>query len=221
MLPDLTATGRTFLPAKPRQVSAWKNAVLNRDEQFTLKRRALVREAARAFSARGYYNTSLDDVAKQLGVTKAALYYYVKGKEEILFECHEISSDLADQAMAFAETVEGTGFGRVMALARRYLELLTSEFGAFAVLTEIDALTPAYRKVITARRDRFDHQFRTYVAAGIADGSIRPIDPKLTVFYFMGAVNWMTRWFNPHGTFNSQQIAEQFTDFLAEAIRAR
>jgi AcrR family transcriptional regulator len=71
------------LAAKPRQVSAWKNAVLNRDEQSALKRGALVREAARAFSARGYYNTSLDDAAKQLGVTKAALYYYVKGKEEI------------------------------------------------------------------------------------------------------------------------------------------
>jgi hypothetical protein len=93
--------------------------------------------------------------------------------------------------------------------------------GAFAVLTEIDGLTPANRKIITARRDTFDHQFRTYVAAGIADSSIRSVDPKLTVFYFMGAVNWMTRWFNPQGAFNSQQIAEQFTDFLAEAIRAR
>jgi AcrR family transcriptional regulator len=215
------AMRRIGLPAKPRRVSAWKNAVLNRDEQSSLKRGALVREAARAFSARGYYNTSLDDVAKQLGVTKAALYYYVEGKEEILFECHLISSDLGDQAIAFAETVEGTGFQRVIALTQRYLELLTSEFGAFAVLTEIDALTPANRKIITTRRDRFDHQFRTYVATGIADGSIRPVDPKLTVFYFMGAVNWMTRWFNPQGTFSSQQIAEQFTDFLAEAIRAR
>ena len=210
-----------MLPAKPHRTSAWKNAVPDRDEQSAMKRGALIREAARAFNARGYYNTSLDDVAKQLGVTKAALYYYVKGKEEILFECHLISSDLGDQAIAFAETIEGTGFQQVIALARRYLELLTSEFGAFAVLTEIDALTPPKRKIITARRDRFDHQFRTYVAAGIADGSIRAVDPKLTVFYFMGAVNWMTRWFNPQGTLSSQQIAEQFTDFLAEAIRAK
>ena len=209
------------MPTKPRRVSAWNNAVLNRDEQSARKRGALVREAARAFSARGYYNTSLDDVAEQLGVTKAALYYYVKGKEEILFECHLISSDLGDQAIEFAETVKGSGFERVIALARRYLELLTSEFGAFAVLTEIDALTPANRKIISARRDRFDHQFRAFVAAGIADGSIRPVDPKLTVFYFMGAVNWMTRWFDPQGTYNSQQIAEQFTDFLAQSIRAR
>ena len=209
------------MPTKPRRVSAWNNAVLNRDEQSARKRGALVREAARAFSARGYYNTSLDDVAEQLGVTKAALYYYVKGKEEILFECHLISSDLGDQAIEFAETVKGNGFERVIALARRYLELLTSEFGAFAVLTEIDALTPANRKIISARRDRFDHQFRAFVAAGIADGSIRPVDPKLTVFYFMGAVNWMTRWFDPQGTYNSQQIAEQFTDFLAQSIRAR
>ena len=73
-----------MLPAKPHRTSAWKNAVPDRDEQSAMKRGALIREAARAFNARGYYNTSLEDVAKQLGVTKAALYYYVKGKEEIL-----------------------------------------------------------------------------------------------------------------------------------------
>ena len=112
------------------------------------------------------------------------------------------------------------GLPRADRFSEKIGELLTSEFGAFAVLTEIDALTPANRKIISARRDRFDHQFRAFVAAGIADGSIRPVDPKLTVFYFMGAVNWMTRWINPQGTYNSQQITEQFTDFLAQSIRA-
>ena len=69
-----------------RKPSAWKNVAPSRDQLFALKRTALLREAARAFSARGYHDTSLDDVAKTLGVTKPALYYYVTNKQEILFE---------------------------------------------------------------------------------------------------------------------------------------
>ncbi|MBP6816278.1 MAG: helix-turn-helix transcriptional regulator, partial [Burkholderiaceae bacterium] len=79
-----------------RGPAAWSNVVVSRDEQFRLKRNALLREAARAFSGRGYHNTSLDDVAAVLGVTKAALYHYVRSKQEILFECHMLSLDLGD-----------------------------------------------------------------------------------------------------------------------------
>lgn len=66
--------------------SAWKVTVLSREEQYDLKRKVLIQEAARAFSTRGYHATSLADVARELGVTKGALYYYVKSKQDILFE---------------------------------------------------------------------------------------------------------------------------------------
>ena len=52
--------------------SAWKVTVLSREEQYDLKRKVLIQEAARAFSTRGYHATSLADVARELGVTKGA-----------------------------------------------------------------------------------------------------------------------------------------------------
>jgi TetR/AcrR family transcriptional regulator len=138
----LVIAGRreTTLPA--RRADAWKDAGQSRDDQFAAKRAALIRKAARAFSARGFYNTSLDDIAAELGVTKPALYYYVKNKEEILYACHQISNELGAQAMTYAESVPGNGLDRVVALAHRYVEVLTGEFGASAVLMEFDALQP-------------------------------------------------------------------------------
>ena len=79
--------------------SAWKVTVLSREEQYDLKRKVLIQEAARAFSTRGYHATSLADVARELGVTKGALYYYVKSKQDILFECHVNSIALGDRAI--------------------------------------------------------------------------------------------------------------------------
>lgn len=195
--------------------------VLSRNEQFSLKRVALLREAARAFSARGYHDTSLDDVAKTLGVTKPALYYYVKNKQEILFECHMLSQDLGEQALAFAQETGRSGREKIVLLARRYIELITGEIGSFAVLSEFDALEAENKTIIARRRDGFDRRFRKLIVEGIGDGSIRDVDPKLTVFFFMGAINWMTRWFRPDGPIAGEEIARHFADLLDESIMKR
>jgi AcrR family transcriptional regulator len=153
-----------------------------------------------------------------LGVTKPALYYYVKNKQEILFECHMLSQDLGDRALERALKDGRTSREVVVLLGRTYIELLTSEIGACAVLAEFNALDPANREIIAARRDAFEKKFRKLLEQGIADGSIRPIDPKLTVFFFMGSVNWMTRWFDPDGPNSGAEIAQAFADLLDHAI---
>lgn len=204
-----------------RGASTWSNAVASQDEQFMLKRNAVLREAARAFNARGFHNTSLDDVAAELGVTKAALYYYVRSKQEILFECHMMAYDLGDQALNRARAQAGSGLERVGVVARSFVELYSGEMGRFAVLSEHNALEPAQRDKVLARRDAFDRTLRALVEQGIADGSIRPIDAKLAVLFFMGAVNWMaTRWFRSDGPLSASELAAGFEDLFLAAIRA-
>jgi TetR/AcrR family transcriptional regulator len=204
-----------------RHAGAWGNVVLTQDEQFALKRRALLRQAARAFSAKGYSDTSLIDVAKSLGVTKSALYYYVSNKQEILFECHMLSHDFGDQAIEYSEQHGRNGREKIMLLVQKYMELLTSEIGSCAVLLEFNALSPENRKVIGRRRDAFERHFRRLVKTGIADGSLRNVDPKLAVFFFMGAVNWLTRWYDPAGEYSGEHIAKEYAELLDAAIAAR
>lgn len=204
-----------------RRAGAWKEVIPAADEQFTARRIALLKQAAQAFNANGYHGTSLEDVAKVLGVTKAALYYYIKNKQEILFECHQLSNDLADRAWAELHDVHGTGYERLIAFARHYVELLTGEFGAWAVLTEFDALEPANRKIIAARRAQMRKRFQKLIVDGIGDGSIRKVDPKLTTLFFLGSMNWMMRWFDPAGPLTNEQVAAQFADLIAAAVRNR
>lgn len=204
-----------------RQAEAWSNVVISRDEQFRLKRNALLREAARAFAARGYHNTSLDDVAAALGVTKAALYHYVRSKQEILFECHMMSLDIGDEAMKHARESGRNGLEKITLLARRYIELVTGEMGQMAVLSEYDALAPESRAVVGRRRDQFEKAMRELLREGIADGSVRAVDDKLAVFFFMGAVNWMTRWFRPDGEASGADIAAAFSDLFTVSVAAK
>ena len=201
--------------------SAWKVTVLSREEQYDLKRKVLIQEAARAFSTRGYHATSLADVARELGVTKGAHYYYVKSKQDILFECHVNSIALGDRAIEHARSIDGSGFDSVVALARRYMELLVGESGPLAILTEFNALEPENRKIVAAGRTRFGNTFLELIERGQADGSVHgAINGKMAEFFYLGAVNWATRWFDAGGELDGSLVAAQFADLFAAAIRA-
>ena len=98
----MTATAKKARkPAAKAKASAtrWRDALPSREDLQKLKKAALIREAGRAFKAKGFHQTSLDEVAEALNVTKAALYYYVKGKRELLYETQAMALDLGDQAL--------------------------------------------------------------------------------------------------------------------------
>src|ERR1700682_5678062 len=73
------ALKRDSLPV--RQNDAGKTVKVKR-ARITQKAIELV--ASELFARKGFGATTLDDIAEQLGVTKPALYYHVKNKEEIL-----------------------------------------------------------------------------------------------------------------------------------------
>lgn len=196
----------------------WKNALQTNQEIQRLKREAVLREAGKAFGKKGYHNTSLDDVAKALQVSKGTLYNYVKDKQEILFECHTIALDIGDRAFAYGSANGVNGADVLRKTMVRYIELLTEELGACAVLMEVDAMRPDDRKIAVSRRDSFEKAFVQMIERGMADGSIRQIDPKLAVFTFMGAINWLPRWFEPGGRLSGLEIANSVTDMLLSGL---
>lgn len=76
----------------------WNNAVSGADEQYELKRQAVIAEASKAFGRQGSQNVSLDEIANALNVTKPALYYYFKSKQELIYECHELAMKIGDRS---------------------------------------------------------------------------------------------------------------------------
>lgn len=202
-------------------MARWENTLRTNDEINRLKREAVIRESARIFSRRGYHNASLDDVAKSLNVSKGTLYNYVTEKEEILFESLKLALDLGEKAFEIAEQEAGTGADKLRSTLRNYISMLHDELGACGMLHEVDALKPAHRREIVARRDEQERWFVGLIEQGMADGSLRPMDKKLAVFTFMGAVNAISRWYSPKGRLTHVQIAEGVTDLLLDGMTAR
>lgn len=196
----------------------WKNSLQTNDDIQRLKRQAVIKEAGRAFGRNGYHNTSLDDVAKALQVSKGTLYNYVKDKQEILYECHAISYTLGQRAIEIGREHGGSGATILRETLLTYIRSLTEELGSFAVLMEVDALRPSDRVKAVKYRDAFEGEFIAMVKLGIADGSLREIDPKLAVYTVMGAINWLPRWYSPEGRLGGEQVAVQMADILVNGL---
>lgn len=215
---DQMTEGKAMHNARPRR--RWRSATTGTDDQFHIRRRALIREAGQAFSKNGFHNTSLDDVAKALGVTKPALYYYVKDKNEILFECHSQALDLGEQAKEYAAAANGSALERISLWLKRYMELINSELGNHAVLAEpVTSLKPEQRRVIVKRRREFDDVMRLWLSEAMAAGEIPQGHVGLKVTFFMGAVNGLSRWFDPQGEMSGEEIANIYTKMIIAALR--
>ena len=201
-------------------MAAWKDAVPVPSAQFDRKREVLLREAAASFNRRGYHGTSLTEIAKKLGVTKAALYTYVPSKEELLYYCHDAAMDSAIESLHKAQASPGSGLERLTLTLRHYLEMMLGQEGGYVVLLEENAMKPAHVRAIVKRRDQFEQGLREFVVAGIADGSIVRCNPKLAVFMMMGALNWGRKWYRPNGAWSGTQIAHALTEMLERSLSA-
>jgi len=202
-------------------MSTWKGAVPGADAQFVAKRQAILREAAASFNRRGYHGTSLADIAQTLGVSKAALYTYVKSKDELLYYCHEAAMDAAADSLRQAREAGGNALEQFCGTLRNYLRMIMSNEACYVVLLEEHALQQDKVAHMVERRDHFETELRGLVAAGILDGSIAPCNPKLAVFAALGAMNWVQKWYVPGGPWSGEQVAVAMIQLIERMLSAR
>lgn len=191
-------------------------APFDREIQFAAKKRAVILSAASAFRRRGYHNTSMTDIGKALGLTKAALYYYVKNKEEILFESHLMAYDSMDEILNVSQSNDQTALDYLESIFRQFVDLLTQS--GVSLLTDVDSLSGEWQTQILDRRNKIEKHVIRIVKSGQDDGSVREGDARLHVFFFMGALNWLNAWFESDGRLNGEDIADHFAQQLRHGI---
>ena len=185
------------------------------------KRVEILKSAAAAFRRRGYHGASVEEIARTLRMTKGSLYYYFKDKEEILFFYHDYSLDILLDLLARVQKEGGSPEDRLRTLIEAFVHMIIDELQGTALTMDLRALSPRLLKKVIAKRDRFDRGIRRIIAEGMAAGAFAPGDSKLRTFAILGAVNWITRWFDPKGPARSGRIGRTFADFLLAGLRPR
>ena len=190
----------------------------NREQQYNAKRRAVIFAAGAAFRRRGYHNASMVEIARSLELSKAALYYYVKSKEEILYECHIMVYGAMDICVKSVRGQGDSGLEKLALLYGEFARLLTRD--GLALLADVDSLKGEFKKTVLARRGVIERAVTRLVKKGMKDGSIKQADSKVTVFFLMGALNWLNVWYEPGGRMSGDDIARAFVAQMSGGIAA-
>lgn len=204
-------------PSDPSPWLPFESRRRARDE----KREAVLRAAVQLFLEQGYHRATLNEVAERLNITKPALYNYFRGKDEILFECWAMGQERVDSVIADINADGGTGFTRLRKLVRAYAEVMATDFGASMVRFDVRDLNDKNGEIVRAGKRSIDFTFRRYITEGIADGSIKPCDAKLSAFAIAGSLNWIGHWYRPDGPLPPAIISEEFTTRLTEGLARR
>jgi AcrR family transcriptional regulator len=185
------------------------------------KREAVLRMAVQMFLDEGYHRATLNEVAARLNITKPALYNYFRSKEEILIECYRLGQDMFEASIAASERENGDGLDRLRRLIRAYAGVMMTDFGMCLVRLDDRELSSEARARVRKAKRTYDAAFRTTIAEGVADGSIRPRDAKLATLVITGSLNWIGQWYRPDGELSPAAIADEFALRLTEGFSAR
>ena len=190
------------------------------ETRFQLQKARMLKAAAECFNQKGYSGTSLRNVADVLGLTDAALYYYVRNKEELVYLCYVRAADLGREALDKA-TAEGQNGMHVMLLYLRYhIEMMVGDRGPIAIMSEIPSLKPVHREKVLELSRQHSLNFEAVLETGIEDGSIVKCNVRMTGNAIMGSINWIPKWYHGDPAQGRMLVAE-FPDILARGLAGK
>jgi AcrR family transcriptional regulator len=177
---------------------------------FDRRREALLAAAARVFAAQGYHRTSMRDLARASRMSLAGMYYYVEGKEDLLFELQRGAFERVWRGAEAAVAAAGAGpEERLRAFIRHHVTFFASHMDEMKVLShEAESLTGGRLEAVRALK-------RAYVdlALGLV-GELEPpegtqrLNRHVAVYTLFGMMNWVYTWYDPHGSVGIEELAD-------------
>jgi AcrR family transcriptional regulator len=187
-------------------------------ECIATRRDELTRQAARLFAERGYHGTSIDQLAKAMGVQKGSLYAHIASKQDLLYET------MREGAAAFHGALDTIGEAlppaeRIRQALRAHLRVVADQLDVATVFVrEWRYLEGERRDEIVAERRRYEERFRALFREGRDLGELRTdLDEAAAALLALSALNWAYTWLTPGR--DTDELADRFYAVLLDGMR--
>jgi AcrR family transcriptional regulator len=180
-------------------------------EPFDRRRENLLAVAAGVFAARGYDRTTMRDLSRASKMSLAGMYYYVKGKEDLLFQiqrgCFERVREGAERALA--ESNGGPPEDRLQAFIRHHVQFFATHMDEMKVLShEAESLTGSpLEEVRRLKRAYVDLCLDLLARLEEQNGGER-VNRHVAAYALFGMMNWIYTWYDPKGSVGVEELAE-------------
>ncbi len=182
----------------------------------------VLRRAIELFNRQGYDATSIGDLARELGLTKSAIYHHVPSKEALLTAALDEALDGLTAAIdaAVNATGEVSAYERLRSAVRQSVEILGDHLPAVTLLLRVRGNSEVELAALKRRRV-IDDKLAGLVQAAVDEGSLRAdISPELISRLLFGMVNSLVEWYRPDGPVPVQELSAAIVDLAFEGLRA-
>ncbi len=158
----------------------------------------------------------MNDIAEAAGLTKAGIYHYIRGKEELLFEIMTYAMDnLEERVIAPARQIADPE-ERLRSIVEGHTNSVLEGVGAITIiLEEMSALTAAHRRAIKARKRAYFELIRQTLQELESGGKLRDVDLTTAAFSLLGMILWISRWYRRDGKLPADKVLR---DYVAIAM---
>jgi TetR/AcrR family transcriptional regulator, cholesterol catabolism regulator len=179
----------------------------------------IYRVAAEVMCQKGYQATSMNDIAEAVGLTKAGVYHYIRGKEDLLFQIMSFGMDMVDADVIAPAREVADPEARLRTIIERHCRRIMEQGGAVTILLEeMSALSAAHQRIIRNRKRAYFELVRDTVEELSAEGKLRDLDPTVVSFGLFGMILWTSRWYRRGGDLPPQRAVPDLVEMVMNGV---
>jgi AcrR family transcriptional regulator len=186
------------------------------------RKEQIVDRAAKLFKQKGFAATSMRDLAAELGIEAASIYYHFKSKEELL---EKVCFDMADKFITNAREVNDIYFNaeeKLRMAIKLHVQTITENQNQSSVfLSEWRNLSEPKLSLFRQLRQQYENQFTIILADGEKEDIFDDVDKKFAVLSILSTINFINEWYKPDGRMNASEIAEKLSNIIMGGLRKR
>lgn len=188
------------------------------------RREQILRRAAEAFAERGLAQTSLEEIAASVGITREALYYYFKNRIEILLEIIFPTSTSLLRGIKVVMDSKSSSREKLKSAIDLHLSAFTPSYIEMSIALREDHLHIDNPKVKELKRmwEEYGSYWEKLIGQGMEEGVFRAdLDPKIASYGLLGMVNWVSRWYRAGQDVSIEDIGQTFFLLVTQGLDVR
>lgn len=186
-------------------------------------REQILNAALQLFMEKGYVNTSMDEIAEAVKLTKGGLYHYVDKKEDLLVGTHDQMLDALLNRVGDAVASESDPAEQLRKWLWEYAKVVKDYQSHVKVFfTEINHYPKEHFNRMSQRRDLVPVMLRQILVDAVSAGRIAEnMNPIIVSFLVLGMVNWLYIWYRPLGKFSIEEVIGTMEKVLFDGLLSK
>ena len=175
-------------------------------------------DASATLFARKGFDATLNEIAEELGITGAALYYYIKNKDQLLYEIWQRAG--ANLQMGLEEELSGDTptLIKLRNFFRRHLHTIIDNRAIFEVLILQRSSMPEHGAEEFTAAERFYANTLAELLSEIPKEQLRVDEPRLMARAIIAMLNGVIRWYSDSYRLSLNDIADSYFETITGGI---